>query len=89
MPIKMLRLPAEIRRKNGRIFRTRYKEHVQAIRNSHTNYGYSNHILNIGHKYGTMTDIMDIIRTHRKGKYLNTSEKYHIYKINEDNFANE
>jgi hypothetical protein len=28
---------------------------------------------------------MDIIGTHEKGKPLNTLEKYHIYKISENN----
>jgi hypothetical protein len=31
--------------------------------------------LNTGHKYGTITDTMDIVKTHRKGKHLNTLEK--------------
>jgi hypothetical protein len=39
-------------------------------------------MLNTGHTYGT---IMDIIKTGRKGKHLNTLEKYNIYRINEDN----
>jgi hypothetical protein len=51
------------------------------MRNSNSNAGYSNHILNTGHKYGTITDTMDIVRTHRKGKHLNTLEKYHTYKM--------
>jgi hypothetical protein len=33
------------------------------------------------HIYGTITDAMDIIRTQRNGKHLNTLEIYHIYKI--------
>jgi hypothetical protein len=28
---------------------------------------------------------MEIIKTGRKGRYLNTLEKYHIYKIGKDN----
>jgi hypothetical protein len=28
---------------------------------------------------------MDVIRTGRKGRHLNTLEKYHIYKISRDN----
>jgi hypothetical protein len=28
---------------------------------------------------------MDVIRTGRKGRHLNTLEKYHIYKINTNN----
>jgi hypothetical protein len=40
--------------------------------------------LNTGHAYGTITDTMDIITTWRKGKYLNTLEKCHIYKISRE-----
>jgi hypothetical protein len=32
-----------------------------------------------------ITDTMGIIRTHRKGKHLNTLEKYYIYIDNKDN----
>jgi hypothetical protein len=28
---------------------------------------------------------MDIIKTHTKGKHINTLETYHIYKISKDN----
>jgi hypothetical protein len=69
----------------GRTFKVRYKEHTQAIRNNHGNSGYSNHILNTGHAYGTMTDTMDVIRNGRKGRHLNTLEKYNIYKISKTN----
>jgi predicted patatin/cPLA2 family phospholipase len=47
--------------------------------------GYSNHILNTGHAYGTVTDTMDIITTGRKGKHLNTLEWYHMYKTSREN----
>jgi hypothetical protein len=40
----------------GRTFNIRYKEHIQAIRNNNSNSGYSNHIPNTGHTYGTITD---------------------------------
>jgi hypothetical protein len=45
----------------GRTFNITYKEHIS---------GYSNHILNTVHTYGTITDTMDIIRTGRKGKQI-------------------
>jgi uncharacterized secreted protein with C-terminal beta-propeller domain len=32
-----------------------------------------------------ITDMMDIIKTGRKGIYLNTLEKYYIYRISDDN----
>jgi hypothetical protein len=34
---------------------------------------------------GNITDTLDIIRTHREGKQLNTMEKYDIYKISKNN----
>jgi hypothetical protein len=67
------------------MFNVRYKEHIHAIRSNNSNSGYSNHILNTGHTYGIITDTMDIIRTGGKGRYLNTLEKYHIYKISRNN----
>jgi hypothetical protein len=51
-----------------RTFNIRYKEHIQAIRNNNNNSGYSNHILNTEHTYGTINDTMDIIRKGKKGK---------------------
>jgi hypothetical protein len=69
----------------GRTFSTRYKEHIHAIRSNNANFRYSNHILSMGHTYGTITDTVDIIRMGRKGRHLNTLERYHIYKINRNN----
>jgi hypothetical protein len=66
----------------GRTFHTRYKEHIQAVRSNNSRY--SNHILNKRHTYGTLTGTMDIIKIYKKGKHLNTLQKYHIYKINKD-----
>lgn len=59
------------------------QKHIWAIRNNISNYGYLNHILNIGHsrKYGAITDQIDIQRTYRKGKHLNTQDKHYTYDI--------
>jgi hypothetical protein len=46
----------------GRIFDTRYETHIQAIRNSSGNLGYSNHILNTGHAHGSITNTMKVIK---------------------------
>jgi hypothetical protein len=59
----------------GRTFSKRYKEHIQATRNNNSNSGYSNHIVNTGHTYGTIADTMDVIRTGRKGRHLKHSGK--------------
>lgn len=41
--------------------------------------------LSTGHRYGTLTGAMDVIRTRWKGKHLSTFERYYIYKISSDN----
>lgn len=38
-------------------------------------------MLHTGHTYATITDSMDVIRTGRKGRRLNTLDKYHICEI--------
>jgi hypothetical protein len=55
----------------GRTFQTRYKEHTQAIRNNNSNSGCSNHILNTGHAYGSITDTMKVVKIGKKAKHLN------------------
>jgi hypothetical protein len=47
----------------GRTFKARYKEHIQAIRNNNGNSGYSKHILNTGHTYGSITNTMKVLKT--------------------------
>jgi hypothetical protein len=46
--------------------------------------GYSRHILDTGHTYGTIEDTMDIIRIVRNVQYLNKLEKYYIHKISRE-----
>jgi hypothetical protein len=43
-------------------------------------FGHSIHFIwYTGHAYGTTTDTMEIITTGKKGKHLNTLERYYIY----------
>jgi hypothetical protein len=83
--MKCLDFPLRYVGQTGRTFKIRYKERVQAIRNNNSNSGYSSHVLNTGHTNGTTTDILDVIRKGRRGRHLNTLEKYHIYKISKTN----
>jgi hypothetical protein len=59
----------------GRTMFTRQKERVQEIEYYNSNSEYSSHVLNTEHAYGTTIDTMGVIRTHKKGKHLNTLEK--------------
>jgi hypothetical protein len=76
--------PLKYIRQTGQTFQTRYKENIQAIRNNNNNSRYSNHILNIGYVYGSITDTMKVVKIEKKGKHMNTLERYHIYNENEN-----
>jgi hypothetical protein len=54
--MKCLDCPLKYIGQTGRTFNIRYREHIQVIRNNNNNSGYSNHILNTGHTYGTIND---------------------------------
>jgi hypothetical protein len=69
----------------GRTLNTRYKEHIHAIRSNNSNTGFANHILNTGHRYGTISNTMKIIKAGKKGKHLNTLEKYYIHRASRNN----
>jgi hypothetical protein len=65
----------------GRTFKVRFKEHIRDIRNNKSTSGHVQRILDTGHACGKMNEIMDIVKVQEKGKHLNTSEKYHLYKL--------
>jgi hypothetical protein len=79
--MKCMDCPLKYIGQTGRTFKTRYKEHKQAIRNDNSNSGYSKHILNMGHTCGSITETMKALKMQRKGKHLNTLERYYIYKM--------
>jgi hypothetical protein len=64
-----------------RKLQTRYKEHIQAIRSKNSNSEYSNHKLNTGHAYGSITDTMKVIWVEKKGRYLNTIYIYTVFIV--------
>jgi hypothetical protein len=65
----------------GRAFRTRFKEHIHDIKNNRCHSKYAQHILNTGHEYDPIEQIMDILHIKNKGYILNTLEQFEIYKI--------
>jgi hypothetical protein len=48
-----------------RTFNTRYKEYIYNIKSNNSNTGYSKHVLDTGHVYGTMEETMDVVRIGR------------------------
>jgi hypothetical protein len=74
----------------GRNFKTRFKEYILDIRNNRTKTGYSQHIINTGHEYRNIENTLNILNVQKKGKFLNTLEKFDIYKKQKtDNLLNE
>jgi hypothetical protein len=76
--MKCFNCPLKYTGQTGRKFNLRYKEHIQATGSNCSKSRYSNHIISMGHTYGTVTDIMDIIRARRNSRHLKTLERYHI-----------
>jgi len=69
----------------GRNFKTRFKEHVNDIKNNRGKTGYSQHILENGHERAhNLTDLI-ILEKRNKGPLLNTLEKFHIFKTKKEN----
>jgi hypothetical protein len=80
--LNCLECPKRYIAQTGRTFKTRYREHIQAFQNNRPDTGYSRHILDTGHAYGNMENTMSIIRKTRKGKFMNSLEKHHIFLAN-------
>jgi hypothetical protein len=64
--MKCMECPRRYVGQTGRNFSIRYKEHTHDIRSNNSNTGYSNHVLNTGHTYGTITDTMEIKQQGKK-----------------------
>jgi hypothetical protein len=64
----------------GRNLKTRFKERIRNIRFNKNESAYAQHILNQGHQYGSIEQIMEIIEQARKGDLMNIEESYYIYK---------
>jgi hypothetical protein len=59
----------------GRQFQTRFKEYAVAYKDNYSKWAYTQHLINHGHSLGHTEDIMDVIFTTHKEKYLDTVEK--------------
>ena len=60
---------------NGRPFRVRYSEHYNDFKYSNNRSTFDQHIVNQGHCFGPMKEIINVIHFERKEKLLNILEK--------------
>jgi hypothetical protein len=64
----------------GRSFYTRYKEQIQDYNLSYRKSQFAKHLLELNHPLGTLQQTMSILHTTKKGRMLNTIEKYYIHE---------
>jgi hypothetical protein len=70
----------------GRPFRVRFREHQHDFRYMGRKSKFAQHLLDEGHEFGPMDDIMDIIQYASKGKLMDTIERFHIYELTSKGF---
>ena len=63
----------------GHPFCVRYREHYNDFKYSDNRSTFVQHVINEGHSFGPMNEIMNVIHYERKGKMLDTLEKFYIY----------
>jgi transposase-like protein len=64
----------------GSSFQQRYREHFHDFKYNLKKSNFATHLLEHGHSIGPITDIMDILYTTQKRKFMDTIENYHIYR---------
>jgi hypothetical protein len=69
----------------GRTFKVKFKEHISDIAHNRCKTGYSQHILNCGHERAHSITELEILERQNKGPFLNSLEKFHIFKCKKEN----
>jgi hypothetical protein len=69
----------------GRPFRVRFKERFQDFKHGHMKSKFAQHLIENGHSFGPIHNVMEIIYTTRKGKQMNTMENFYIFKETRNN----
>jgi len=64
----------------GRSFQTRFQEHYRDFRHNNAKSKFATHLLENQHSIGKINNIMEILHITKKGRAMDTIERYHIYK---------
>jgi hypothetical protein len=64
---------------SGRSFEKRFKEHFLSFKNNNYNSKFS-HLSETGHAFGKTDDIIEVLHYDKKGRHLDTMERYYIYR---------
>jgi len=68
----------------GQPFHIRYREHYNDFKYVNNRSTFAQRVIKEGHSFGPMNEIMNIIHHERKGKMLDTLEKFYIYRENKN-----
>jgi len=64
----------------GRPFRVRFREHYNDYKYGHNKSKFAQHVIDEGHSFGPMNEIMEVTHVAKKGRMLDTLEKFYVYK---------
>jgi hypothetical protein len=68
-----------VERKTGHVYRNfeiRYKGYLHSFRNNNTNSKFAHHLLENGHTFGKMDNVMEIMYFSKKGTHMVTIESF-------------
>jgi len=68
-----------------RSFQKRFKEHFHDFKYNIRKSNFATHLLDNNHSIGPINDIMQILFTTSKGRFMDTIERFHIYKETQAN----
>ena len=69
----------------GKSLHTRFAEHYRDFKYANPKSKFAQHLLENNHSIGRIDSIMEVLHTTRKGKLMDTLERFHIYKVTCEN----
>jgi hypothetical protein len=69
----------------GRSFYTRFHEHFRDFKYANQKSKFAQHLLENSHSIGPIDNIMEVLHHTKKGKSMDTLERFHIYKVTREN----
>jgi len=63
----------------GRLFNVRFREHYNDYKYANNKFKFAQHVIDEGHAFGPINVIMDTIHIAKKGRILDTLERFCIY----------
>jgi hypothetical protein len=67
------------KKKTGRSFATRFREHKKAFRTASRSSNFAKHLIDHTHSFGPIHNKKQMLQLQNKGAHLNTLERFHIY----------